>query len=164
MNFSNWKHHVLKPVTFCIHFVASTCTAFSLYTSHAELLLRFLLNPHNIFFAIRILTAAGSEALPDQSTHSRHQLKQHPGQVIQFQIPKNYLLVESSQTQEENTTKSAAKDLVSQQEDKESVWLISIMLSLKQPHRNRTGHEFSVRRIVEAHQILKSTADVCSPF
>lgn len=95
--------------------------------------------------------------------HSRHQLKQHPGQVTQFQIPKNYLLVESSQTQEENT-KSTVEDLVSQQEEKESIWLISITLSLKQPHRNRAGHEFSVRRIVQAHQILKTTADVCSPF
>lgn len=163
MTFSNWKQHVLKPVTFSTHFVTSACPAFSLHTSHAELLLRFLLNPHSIFYAIRILAAAGSEALPDQSTHSRHQVKQHPGQVTWFQIHKNSLLVESSQTREENI-KSAAADLVPQGEDKGSTRLISIILSLKQPHRNRAGHEFSVRRIVQAHQILKSTADVCSPF
>lgn len=88
MTFSNWKHHVLKPVTFSIHFVASTCIAFSVHTSCAELLLRFLLKLPNIFFAIRILTAAGSEALPDWCIHSIHQQKQHPGQAIQFQIPK----------------------------------------------------------------------------
>lgn len=93
MTSSNWKHHVLEPVTFSIHFVASPCTAFPLHTGHAELLLRFLLNPHNLFFAIRIQTAAGSEALSYHCIHSRHQ--QHPGPLTQFQIPKNYLLESS---------------------------------------------------------------------
>lgn len=86
------------------------------------------------------------------------------GKSLSFRSLKIICWWRAHQHEQKTWSKSTAEHLVSQQEDKESIWLISITLSLKQPHRNRAGHEFSVRRIVQAHQILKSTADVCSPF
>lgn len=160
MTFSNWKHYVLKPVTFSIHFIASTCTAFSLYTSHAAQVFAkpsqyplHYKNPDRQTAKLCLVKAL----IPETSRSSIL------GKSFSFRSLKITYWWKAHKHEKKTLNKSAAEDSVSPHEDKESIWLISIMLSLKQPHRNRAGHEFSVRRIVEAHQILKSTADVCSP-